>query len=89
MAGNIMAIIPTTQTRRKDRTTGRLGEANMLAIDAIGRGDMEGPIAMAAEPSVETTEKYQATAVTASRGSPTESLKPNSDRPEAVAAKAR
>jgi hypothetical protein len=47
----------------------------MLAIITMGMGDVEGPVLMTAPCNV-LAERYHAPAATASKGTPTESLKP-------------
>ena len=79
MAGNIIATMPTIHTKRNEDMVAAFGELNTVAMVAIGRADIDDPIAMDEEPCSKTAERCHAPAATARRGTPTESLKPGLD----------
>jgi len=79
MAGNIIATMPTTHTKRNEDMVAAFGELNIVAMVAIGRADTDDSIAMDEEPCIKTAERYHAPAATARRGTPIESLERKSE----------
>jgi hypothetical protein len=73
IAGNIIATIPTTHTRRNDEIMPTSGEKNMLAIEEIEM--IEVLIAIGSEFCRMKREAHQPMTAKASSGIPTESLK--------------